>query len=125
VTELPPIRPEERSIWEQTRTIRIISIVLIAGCVLTAAGGFYLAAQGELNAKFTIDRFPAFYAVIGLVSFAFVVLIGPQLRKIVMRPEDYYDDPEPRPQPPDPAQRDGRSDEVAADDVDVGEEGRP
>ncbi|MCI5048091.1 MAG: hypothetical protein MRY59_11355 [Aquisalinus sp.] len=101
----PEIREDEKSIWEKPGTIRAIWLVLIIGCVLFAGAGFLLAAQGQLVYKphfedktgiaaffgDMADYFPAFYALVGFVSFSFIVLVGQHLRKILMRPEDYYD----------------------------------
>ncbi|MBB4658528.1 hypothetical protein [Parvularcula dongshanensis] len=91
MSEHPKIREDEHSVFERPRTIRIIWIVLIASCVLFAALGFVLAAMHEMHPHFTADAFPAFYAVVGFVSFAFIVLAGQHLRRILMRPEGYYD----------------------------------
>lgn len=90
----PDIPDDEKSVWERAGTIRLIWIVLIAGCVLSAAGGFVLAARHEMHPHFTIDKFPAFYGAVGFISFSFIVLVGQHLRKILMRDENYYDEPE-------------------------------
>ncbi|WP_306250760.1 hypothetical protein [Parvularcula sp. IMCC14364] len=104
----PEIREDEKSVWEKPGTIRVIWLLLIIGCVLFASAGFLLAAQGQLVYKphfedktgiaaffgNMADNFPAFYALVGFVSFSFIVLVGQHLRKILMRPEDYYDSPE-------------------------------
>jgi len=41
--------------------------------------------------KGPLDWLPAYYAVYGFVACALLVLIAKQLRKILMRDEDYYD----------------------------------
>ncbi|MEM9421486.1 MAG: hypothetical protein AAF986_03110 [Pseudomonadota bacterium] len=101
----PPLPEEEKSLWEKSFTIQIIWIVLILGCAASAGWGFWLAAEGELGhdphfegraGVFGIlgglaDHFPAFYGLVGFVSFSFIVLVGQHLRKILMRPEAYYD----------------------------------
>ncbi|WOI53968.1 hypothetical protein [Parvularcula sp. LCG005] len=105
------ILPEEKSVWEKPGTMRIIWIVLIGGSVVSAIGGFVLASmhklghyphfEGKTGLAGVIggmaDHFPAFYALVGFVSFAFIVLAGQHLRKILMRSEDYYDDDAPQP----------------------------
>ena len=87
----PELPPEEQSVWDKPGTLKIIWIVLIVGCVVSAAGGFYLAAQHMMHPHFEIDKFPAFYGAMGFFAFSFIVLAGQHLRKILMRPEDYYD----------------------------------
>lgn len=91
----PPILPEEQSVWEKPGTIRLIWIALIALCVFFAAAGFWLAYGHKMHPHFEIDKFPAFYGVVGFVSFSFIVLAGQHLRKILMRDEDYYEDDDP------------------------------
>lgn len=86
-----PIPDEERSIWEKPSTLRVIWIALIVSCVFFGAYGFVLSAQHKIHAKFGIDGFPMFYALVGFVSFSFIVLAGQHLRKILMRDEDYYE----------------------------------
>lgn len=108
----PELPPEDQSIWEKPGTLRLIWIVLIAGCVLSAAGGFILAAQHKMHPYFTIDKFPVFYGAVGFFSFSFIVLAGQHLRKILMRDETYYEGDDPAaaldPEPStDPSQNSG------------------
>ena len=37
------------------------------------------------------EGWPAFYGVFGFVAFFLIVIAGKHLRKLLMRPEDYYD----------------------------------
>lgn len=37
------------------------------------------------------EKIPAFYAIYGFVACVVLVLIATQLRKVIMRKEDYYD----------------------------------
>lgn len=104
MSDHPEILPEERSIWEQRGTIRVIWVTLLIGCIGFVAAGVYLASIGKLVYKphfedksgflgtlgAIADTFPAFYAVVGFLSFSFIVLAGQHLRKILMRREDYY-----------------------------------
>lgn len=101
----PQIREDEKSFFEKPLALKLIWIVLLGGSALFAVLGFVLAAQHMLvhephfEGKTGIagalggfaDHFPAFYAVVGFVSFSFIVLAGQHLRKILMRPEHYYD----------------------------------
>ena len=41
---------------------------------------------------FDWEKVPAFYALYGFVACVLLVLIAKQMRKILMRKEDYYDD---------------------------------
>jgi len=89
--DLPEIPESEKSLWEKAGTIRIIWIVLLASCVFFGGYGFVLAAQHKIHGHFGFDAFPLFYAGMGFVCFSFIVLAGQHLRKIIMRPEDYYE----------------------------------
>lgn len=61
--------------------------------------GFYLVCAVLLILDFILHRhilhqwenLPAFYAVFGFVACVLLVLIAKEMRKVVMRKEDYYD----------------------------------
>ena len=61
--------------------------------------GFYLLCALLIIADFVVHRhigldwekIPAFYAIYGFVACVALVLAAKQLRKLVMRKEDYYD----------------------------------
>lgn len=95
--DAPKILPRERSVFEQPQTLRRIWIAIPAGCMFFALINIVLAFQHKTHPHFTIDAFPVFYGVVGFVSFAFIVLAGQHLRKILMRPEGYYDSEEDKP----------------------------
>lgn len=64
----------------------IIGVVVI--CVgLLGAEFFY-----HKHAHFAVENWFGFYGFYGFIVFCGIVLIGKQLRKILMRSEDYYDD---------------------------------
>ena len=123
----PEIREDEKSVWEKPGTIRVIWILLIAGCLISAVLGFVLSAQHKLGHEphfadktgfagmlgNLADHFPVFYGLVGFLSFSFIVLAGQHLRKILMRREDYYD--------PVEEPRHGEADKVRVDDMDVGD----
>jgi len=46
------------------------------------------------------ERVPGFYAIYGFLGCVVLVLVAKEMRKLVMRPESYYDPkPEPEPEP--------------------------
>lgn len=63
---------------------------------------FYAICIGLFAADFIIHRhvdhdwesLPGFYAIYGFVACVVLVLIATQMRKVLMRGEDYYDDKE-------------------------------
>ena len=128
MSEHAEILPAERSVFERPITIKIVWALLIGGCLVSAALGFWYASKGKLVYEphfedkegalaplaWLADHFPAFYALVGFVSFAFIVLAGQHLRRILMRPEGYYDGAEAEAHNPvaEPV--------VRVDDMDVG-----
>ncbi len=61
--------------------------------------GFYLVCAILLLLDFVLHRhishnwenFPGFYTIFGFVACVALVLIAKEMRKVVMRKEDYYD----------------------------------
>lgn len=62
--------------------------------------GFYIICVLLVIADFVLHRhivlawekLPAFYAIYGFIACVVLVLIAKQMRKVLMRREDYYDD---------------------------------
>jgi hypothetical protein len=64
----------------------IIGVVVICSGLLVAE--FFYHKHGH----FAIENWFGFYGFYGFIVFCGIVLIGKQLRKFLMRSEDYYDD---------------------------------
>lgn len=47
------------------------------------------------HAHYAFERWPGFYGLFGFASFVFIVFVAKGLRRLVMRPEDYYADDRP------------------------------
>jgi hypothetical protein len=60
---------------------------LIAVCVLSVVADLFY----DKHAEFHFRELFGFDAVYGFVCYVLLVLIAKQLRKVLMRPEDYYD----------------------------------
>ncbi|MEO1135234.1 MAG: hypothetical protein AAFW68_01325 [Pseudomonadota bacterium] len=83
----PAGEDEAQGFFDKPSTRRAVWIILIGLCVVFALAGFVV----DLHGYFPVESFGVFYAIFGFVSFSFIVLAGQHLRKILMRPEDYYD----------------------------------
>ena len=63
--------------------------------------GLYLLCAALLIADFILERYsyhewekiPAFYALFGFTAYVIIVASAALLRKLVMRPEEYYEPP--------------------------------
>ena len=66
---------------------RLIS-ALVGFCVLLVGADFTYDKHGHYD----FEQIPGFHAAFGFVSFVLLVLAATQMRKVVMRSEDYYDD---------------------------------
>ena len=67
-----------------TRVILTCFFVVCAGLVI----GDFLAHR---HIEHPLENIPAFYTLYGLVGVGALIMAAKGLRRIVMRPEDYYD----------------------------------
>lgn len=86
--------PDEKPGWADTKAFRNGFLgVLIVAAILAVLAGFVPAWQKD-HPHFAVEGFPVFFAIYGFVAFAFIVLAGQHLRKLVGRKEDYYEERE-------------------------------
>ena len=69
---------------------RRILRAFFAGCVILVVLDFVY----HRHVYHSWERIPAFHALWGFVGLAFLIQVSKGLRRLVMRPEDYYDGPE-------------------------------
>lgn len=83
---VPPT--DEKTYWlDDKRNVDKVWWALIAGCaVVFVADAFY-----QKHPEFEIEYLFGFYGLYGFIACVFVVLLAKALRRILMRPEDYYD----------------------------------
>ena len=79
---------EAPGFFDKPGTRRMIWIALIVLCAGFAIAGLLIDTHGY----FHVEDIGVFYGVFGFVVFSFIVLVGQHLRRILMRPEDYYDE---------------------------------
>lgn len=83
-----PANYVERPRWlDEKKNVDLIWFGLIAICVLLFFADFLV----EKHPYFDIENVPNFYGFYGFVGCVFLVLAAAQLRKILMRPENYYE----------------------------------
>lgn len=74
--------------FDKPSTRKAVWIILIVLCAGFALAGLVL----DMHGYFPVEEFGLFYGIFGFAVFSFIVLVGQHLRKILMRPEDYYDE---------------------------------
>ncbi len=81
---------EKKTYWlDDPKNVTLLVRVLYGVCGLLFVVGFFTMSD---HVHFDWESWPAFYGIYGFLSFTFAVLVGKQLRKVLMRKEDYYDE---------------------------------
>lgn len=80
--------PNEKRYWlddpaNVTRLVRVFYVV----CALLIAVDYFVPKHGP----FAIEHWFGFYGFFGFLACVALVLIAKQLRRVLMRPENYYD----------------------------------
>jgi len=80
--------PPERHYWlDEPRNVDWIYRALLIVCAgLLAADLFY-----DKHGKFEVEDWFGFYGLYGFIACVFLVLAAKRLRRLLIRPEDYYD----------------------------------
>ncbi|MEM7776158.1 MAG: hypothetical protein AAF732_11165 [Pseudomonadota bacterium] len=79
--------PSDPSWFERPGTVRLILWALYIAC----AGVFVADIAIPKHGPFAIEYIFGFYAIYGFVGCVGLVLAAKELRRLLMRPEDYYD----------------------------------
>ena len=79
---------EKTHLFDRQENVERLLRVFYAICILLALTDFLV----HRHIGFDWEKIPAFYAIYGFVACVLLVLIAKQLRKILMRKEDYYDE---------------------------------
>jgi membrane protein YdbS with pleckstrin-like domain len=81
------MQQQEQHIFDKPENVRRLLRFLYLACVLLLAADLFLHRQVEHS----WESLWGFYALFGFVACVSLVLIAKQLRKLLKRPEDYYD----------------------------------
>ena len=78
----------DRSYWldKPTNVTRLVRSLYVV-CGLLLAIDVFVPKHGS----FAIEHYFGFYGVFGFIACVVLVLVAKQLRRVLMRPEDYYD----------------------------------
>jgi hypothetical protein len=81
-------KSQERTYWlDNPRNVDRLVYVFYAVCALLLLIDGFVPKHGP----FAIEHIYGFYGIFGFVACVALVLIAKQLRRILMRPENYYD----------------------------------
>lgn len=79
----------ERKYWlDEPKNVDKVCYALYTICALFALADLF---PYKHHLHFAFEYWPGFYSIYGFVSCVALVLAATQLRKILMRDEDYYD----------------------------------
>ena len=81
-------KPEKRHLFDNPRNVKAVIFALFAVC----AGLFVADIFVERYDNHPWEALFGFYAVFGFVACVFLVLAAKEMRKLIMRKENYYDD---------------------------------
>jgi hypothetical protein len=79
--------PSSRHLFDNPRNVRLLVRSLVVSCVLLFGLDFVL----HRHISHPWEEFPGFYAIYGFVACVILVMLARELRKLVMRDEDYYE----------------------------------
>ena len=82
-----PPAGEKQHIWDKPENVRRFLIAFWVICAVLFVADFFV----ERYQEHPLEAIPAIYAVYGFVGIALLIVIAKQLRKWVMRSEEYYD----------------------------------
>ena len=83
-----PPDPQEKQYWlDDHRNVSRLVHVFYVVCALLIVIDLFVPKHGP----FAIEHVFGFYGWFGFIACVALVLIAKQLRRVVMRPEDYYD----------------------------------
>ena len=78
---------EQKHWLDKPRNVTLLVRILTAVCLLLVVADLVYHKHGHFDWELLFG----FHGFFGFAAFAFIVLTGKQLRKILMRKEDYYD----------------------------------
>ena len=80
-------QPEKKHLFDKPRNVSLVIRSLYIVCILLFLLDFIL----HRHVTNEWDGLKGFYALFGFIACVTLVLIAKQMRKILMRKEDYYD----------------------------------
>ena len=79
---------EQRHIFDNPRNVKRVIYALYTVCALSLVADFFV----HRHVDHPWEALFGFYSLYGFVACVILVLVAKEMRKIIMRKEDYYDD---------------------------------
>ena len=84
--------PHERQhVWDNPKNVKLLFNVFYALCVILVVLGLIPRQEVSGHEGHPLEGFFAFYPLYGFFGIVVLVLIAKLMRRVLMRPEDYYD----------------------------------
>ncbi|MDH5408283.1 MAG: hypothetical protein OEY00_06700 [Gammaproteobacteria bacterium] len=80
--------PKKQYLFDKPENVKKLMRGFYAICFILVAVDFIV----HRHIGFDWEKIPAFYAIYGFVACVVLVVIAKEMRKLVMRKEDYYDE---------------------------------
>lgn len=84
---------DKQHFFDKPGNVKWFLRVFYGVCIALFAADFVIHRHAER----TLEGFWGFYAIYGFVACVLLVLMAKEMRKVLMRGEDYYDDDKDRP----------------------------
>lgn len=77
----------KQHVFDNPKNVRLVVRILFILCALLALADLFI----HRHVYHVMETLPGFYAFYGFVACVVLVLLAKEMRKILMRREDYYD----------------------------------
>ncbi len=82
---------DRRHLWDDPKNVQILIWVFWACCAIVFALDFAFHRHPSFEGEtLPIEEMVGFYSIYGFVACVLLVLVAKQMRKVLMRSEDYY-----------------------------------
>ena len=78
---------ERLHFWDNPRNVKLLFNLFYACCAVLVVLGFVV----HLEHHHSWENLPAFYPIYGFVGIVILVQVAKVMRRLLMRPEDYYE----------------------------------
>ena len=79
---------DKKYFFDKPSNVKWVMRAFYAICILLVIVDFVV----HRHIGFSWEKIPAFYAIYGFVACVVLVVIAKEMRKVIMRKEDYYDE---------------------------------